>query len=359
MLSTLFFLIAVYSAWSFLFDSKKNDNHVLSIPINIQPWYSTTHHNEDNDGFRNIWGEEVRPFPLKILGWVTARTFESKEYNNLTTVTKINPNNLSNDSSLVRVTWIGHASNLIQIGGKNILADPVFSERVSPVSFIGPKRRVELPISMDSLPNINTVIISHSHYDHCDKESLVRLNETYHPLFIVPLKLKELLNEWDITNVIELDWWQFIDVDGIRYHCTPARHRSNRGLLDENEILWSSWMIENLTTQKKIYFAGDTGYSSHFSEIYTHLGAPDIAILPIGAYQPRWLMQYVHVEPKQSIQAFLDLKATHFIGMHWGTFDLAEEPFDEPGKIIPEIAKENHIPSSLVHILPIGGSLEL
>lgn len=323
--------------------------------VNRYPWYSDSHHLKKENTFQNIWGKEENPGTWKTMKWAfTNIALGSEEYKVPETV-KINPEELKKNSDSTEVYWIGHATSLVKMNGKVIITDPIFNERASIVSFSGPKRLVDFPITVDQIPQINTVIISHSHYDHCDKKSLVALNDKFNPLFIVPLKMKALLNDWGISNVIELDWWEYIDVDGIRYSSTPNRHRSNRGLFDINEILWSSWMMENLQNGKKVYFAGDTGYSSHFKEIGEKLGSPDIALLPIGAYLPRWLMQHVHVTPQESVQAFLDLGAKQFVGIHWGTFDLADEPLDEPGKIVPEIAKEKGIGLEKVHILPIGG----
>lgn len=319
------------------------------------PWYSTVHHNQNEDGFHNIWGEETHPGFWKIFKWGASNVlFNSEEYK-LPDVVKIDSADLAKQTDSIEVYWIGHATSVIKIRNQTIITDPIFSERASVVSFAGPKRLVDFPVTIDQIPKINAVIISHSHYDHCDKNSLQQLDDKFHPVFIVPLKMKNLLNEWGITNVVELDWWQYVDLNGIRYNCTPARHRSNRGLTDINEILWSSWMMIDLTSNKKIYFGGDTAYSPHFGEISDRLGNPDIALLPIGAYIPRWLMQYVHVTPQESIQAFLDLKATHFIGIHWGTFDLAEEPLDEPSRVIPQLASEKGIELNRIHVLKIGG----
>ncbi len=327
------------------------------IAIRNYAWYSDSHHIKEEDKFQNIWGKEESPGTWKTIKWVSSNIAMKSEAQNIPPLIKINPENLKKVTDSIEVYWVGHATAIVKMNQQTIITDPIFNERASIVSFSGPKRLVGFPITIDEIPQINTVIISHSHYDHCDKESLVALKNKFNPLFIVPLKLKSILNGWGITNVIELDWWQFIEVDGIRYSSTPNRHRSNRGILDINETLWSSWMMENLTNGKKVYFAGDTGYSPHFSEISEKLGSPEVALLPIGAYQPRWLMQYVHVTPQESVQAFLDLGATHMVGIHWGTFDLADEPFDEPGKIVPEIAKEKGIPVDRIHILPVGGEI--
>jgi len=325
------------------------------IVVNRYPWYSQKHHLADVEKFQNIWGAEENPGTWKTMKWAFTNIVLGSEEYKLPEVVRINPETLGKTSDSIEVYWIGHATTLIKLNNKVIITDPIFNERASVVSFSGPKRLVDFPITLDKIPQINTVIISHSHYDHCDKNSLIAIHDKFKPLFIVPLKMKSLLNEWGITNVIEMDWWEYIDVDGVRYSSTPNRHRSNRGLFDINETLWSSWMMENLQNGKKVYFAGDTGYSSHFKEIGEKLGSPDIALLPIGAYLPRWLMQHVHVTPQESVQAFLDLGAKHMIGIHWGTFDLADEPLDEPRKIVPEITKEKGISIEKIHILPVGG----
>ncbi len=227
-------------------------------------------------------------------------------------------------------TWVGHATTLIQIEGRNILTDPIFSERCSPVSWAGPKRVAPPSPSFENLPPIDFVLISHNHYDHLDKPTIKRLGNQ--PRYFVPLFVGKWLRNLGIANerITELDWWQSAEFDGLQFHCTPAQHFSGRGLHDRNQTLWCSWAV--IGERQRFYFGGDTGYFPGFKEIGEKFGPFDLAILPIGAYLPRWFMSPVHVEPAQSAQAFLDLRAEQMLAIHWGTFDLADEPLDEPPK---------------------------
>lgn len=232
----------------------------------------------------------------------------------------------------IQVTWLGHATFLIQYKGKNILTDPVFSERVSPVSFIGPKRYAPSPMKIDELPPIDAVVISHAHYDHMDKKSLQQLGSDTH--YFVPLGIKPWLikNGINADAVTELDWWEHMDFEKMKFTLTPARHFANRSLLDLNETLWGGWMIEH--GGKKIYFAGDTGYSPLFREIGRRYGPIDLSFIPIGAYEPYMPTRTVHIVPRQSVQIHRDVESKQSIAMHWGTFKLTGEPMDEPPQLL-------------------------
>jgi N-acyl-phosphatidylethanolamine-hydrolysing phospholipase D len=224
------------------------------------------------------------------------------------------------------VTWIGHSTLLIQINGLNILTDPIWSDRSSPFQFVGPSRHVPPGVAFEDLPPIDVVIISHNHYDHLDRLTIEQLGNS--PLYIVPLKIGEFLESLDISHYEELDWWESIKFNGTEFICTPAQHFSNRSLFDRNKTLWSSWVIRN--EEKNFYYAGDTGYFPGFKEIAQKYGPFDMAAIPIGAYLPRWFMSPVHVSPEEAVQVFLDLNARVFIPIHWGTFELADEPLDQP-----------------------------
>jgi len=228
------------------------------------------------------------------------------------------------------VTWIGHSTLLIQIAGVNILTDPIWSERSSPFQFIGPKRFVKPGVRFEDLPEIHVVIISHDHYDHFDENTIRRLGNA--PLYIVPLKVGKLLEDSDITNYRELDWWGSTTYRGIDFIATPAQHFSGRSLFNRNETLWSGWVIRG--KKHRVYFAGDTGYFPGFKEIGERYGPFDIAAIPVGAYMPRWFMGPVHLSPEEAVQAFLDVKGKKFLPIHWGTFDLANEALDDPPKVL-------------------------
>ncbi|MCS5711532.1 MBL fold metallo-hydrolase [Candidatus Berkiella aquae] len=227
------------------------------------------------------------------------------------------------------ITFINHSTELIQTYGLNILTDPLFSLRTSPVSWLGPKRVRAPGLALKDLPKIDIVIISHNHYDHMDLVSLKALTEKDNPLFIVPLQNAYILNKKGITNIIELDWWQTHYINENRsITAVPAQHWSKRTLFDTNKSLWCSFIINIDETQ--IFFAGDTGFSEHFKLIKQRMGKMDICLLPIGSYEPRWFMKANHLNPEEAVKAHIDLGSTLSIGMHYGTFQLSDESYDDP-----------------------------
>jgi len=235
---------------------------------------------------------------------------------------------LSNESSNYAV-WVGHATYLINNNDLNILTDPIFFKRASPVTFAGPKRLIPPAIVINELPKIDVVVISHNHYDHFDMKSLRELHKLNpETLFLVPMGDKKRLARAGLTNVHEFLWWQDMTIHNTVFTFTPVQHWSKRGLADRNKSLWGGWFIK--TNNLALYHAGDTGYSNDFTTTYQRLGSPDYSFIPIGAYDPRWFMKSSHVNPEEAIQIALDLKTPHSFGMHWGTFILTDENVDEP-----------------------------
>lgn len=230
----------------------------------------------------------------------------------------------------VSATFINHSTFLLEFLELKVLTDPVYSERASPLSFFGPKRVIAPGLPFDSLPPIDVVIISHNHYDHLDIETLKKLDKKFHPLFILPIGNGKLLSEAGIHNVKELDWWEDVKVKDVNFSLTPARHWSARGMWDKNEALWGAFMLTH--PDVKVYFAGDTAYGPHFSETKLRLGSPDLSLIPIGAYKPEWFMQDAHMNPSEAVQSHLDLGSKRSVGMHFGTFQLADEGIDEPAE---------------------------
>ena len=273
---------------------------------------------------------------------------------------KVNPVELRS-SQQDQVLWLGHSTFLIQVDGVNILTDPVFSERASPVSFAGPKRYTPIALKLDELPQIDAVVISHNHYDHLDQDSITKIETDHDPFWYVPLKNRPLLEEAKVPKkqIIELDWWQESSStlgsqkSVVKFTATPAQHWSARGLFDRNEMLWSSWAIQ--INDYKVFFGGDTGYNkSYFKDIGQRLGPFDLGLIPIGAYAPRAFMRYSHVEPRESVKIHIDIKAKQSFGAHWGTFPLTAEPIMDPPKRLKEALKDSKL-SAQSFITPILG----
>lgn len=326
------------------------------IQIKEYPWYNTSHH-KGAGGFKNIYGRQEFPPVLKAIKWLAGKIIDRGGRSD-TPVRQINPQDFSVPVTRFRIFWLGHSTTLIQFKHKNILIDPNLNTYAGLSEFAGRKRLIPLPIEIDGLPEIDIVLISHSHYDHLDKKTVIALSRKFAPLFFVPLNMGGYLRSWGVENVVEMDWWQFVEIDGIRLSCVPAVHFSNRGVNDRDRVLWSGWYIEELQGAVKIYYSGDTAYSRHFKEIGEKLSPPELAILPIGAYEPRWFMKNAHINPEEAIKAFIDLKANEFLGVHWGTFRLSDEPMDEPPELLMKYAKKNKIGDERIHIIPVGGWIE-
>ena len=251
--------------------------------------------------------------------------------------------------------WIGHSTYLLNSGGLTILTDPVFSKRASPFSWAGPKRLIAPAISLEELPRIDVVTVSHNHYDHLDIVSLKALYKLNpNASFLVAKGDKGLLIKSGINNVKEFLWWEDLEVKNTVFTFTPVQHWSARGLKDRNKSLWGGWFMQ--LADLTVYHAGDTGYSNDFKETRSKLGSPDFAMIPIGGYDPRWFMSYHHVKPSESIQIALDLGVTRSVGMHWGTFILTDEDILEPAELIDKELKKLNLADNFF-ITPKPGEL--
>ena len=295
---------------------------------------------------------------------------------------------LQQNRTQTSATWIGHATVLMQVHGVNLITDPVFSHRVSPVSFAGPPRKVALPMAITDLPHIDVVLISHNHYDHLDKDSVLQLNRQLGgpPLFLVPLGIKPWMADIGVTNVRELDWWQHTDESGLTLHFVPVQHWSARGLTDRFQTLWGGWMVRtaspaafvpaiaavpaafamahaatapsSTTKAFSFFFAGDTGYSKDFIDIQRRFDTVDLALLPIGAYAPRWFMRNQHIEPSEAVRIHQDLHARQSIAIHWGTFELTDEPLDEPPKALAAALRDAGVEAPRFTVLDHGATIK-
>ncbi|KAI7791641.1 N-acyl-phosphatidylethanolamine-hydrolyzing phospholipase D isoform X1 [Triplophysa rosa] len=255
-----------------------------------------------------------------------------------------NPDLCRQTGSSVRGTWLGHATVLVEMDGLVLLTDPVFSQRASPMAFMGPKRYRGPPCTVQQLPQVDAVVISHTHYDHLDADSVTALNARFGSdlHWFVPLGLAGWMQKTGCANVTELDWWTGSRIPGrddFTVFCTPAQHWCKRSPLDDNRALWGSWTV--VGPRNRFFFAGDTGYCSSFQEIGRHFGPFDLAAIPIGAYLPRGIMKSQHVDPEEAVQVHVDIKAKNSLAIHWGTFALAYEHYLEPPRRLRE-AMVNH-----------------
>jgi len=235
---------------------------------------------------------------------------------------------------------LGHSSLLLSLNSEFWLIDPVFGERASPFSWMGPKRFHQTPIALDQLPNIRGVIISHDHYDHLDQSTIEQLRDKV-DTFITPLGVGQHLQKWgvDKSRIQELDWWQSTTVDNVKLVATPAQHFSGRGLTDGNQTLWASWVIQ--VGEQKLFYSGDTGYFEGFKEIGNRFGPFDLTIMENGAYDKDWAD--IHMRPEETLQAHLDLGGKAMLPVHNSTFDLAFHSWQEPLNRLTALAEENGV----------------
>lgn len=303
---------------------------------NVNPYYDPSKPHHTREGFRNNYLQG--PIGGNFLRWQWERWRDGlpKPPANgyAFPVERPDIDWLKQNRSEATATWIGHATVLLQVGGLNILTDPMFSERASPLSWIGPKRKTPPAMRIEELPRIDAVIVSHNHYDHLDLPTLRALDKQAGgpPLFLMPLGVGDWLKRQGIANVQQLDWWQSHPVGSSHLHFVPVQHWSARGLFDRFETLWGGWVIESQADGKpfKAFFTGDTGYSKDFIDIHRRFGDFDFAMIPVGAYEPRWFMKPQHVNPEEAVQIHRDLRARRSLGIHWGAFELTDEALDEP-----------------------------
>jgi N-acyl-phosphatidylethanolamine-hydrolysing phospholipase D len=256
----------------------------------------------------------------------------------------------------LQLTWIGHATFLIQHRGKNVLTDPIFGHCGTPVPWVTLRRAAPPGLPLASLPPISDVLISHSHYDHLDKPTVKLLGDS--PNYWLPAGLANWFQRQGTHRCHQLDWWQSTVLpDGMEIHCVPAQHFAARGLFDRNGTHWCGWVVR--TSERSVYFAGDTGYCPVFKEIGARFGGFDLALIPIGAYRPRWLMKPMHVDPEEAVQIHLDVRSRGSVAGHWGTFTLTDEPLNEPPLLLQRVLAQRSLPPGEFRVLNFGESIEV
>ena len=357
----------------------------LCIAVAALSLAAQAHHGEDPErphhvagGFRNVTGAQVaKPFSW-LVRWRIDQWREGvpPPPRTATPVTLPQLQLLKSNNEPVRrtgaraarppvpsATWIGHATVLVQSGGLNILTDPIFSERASPVTFFGPRRAQPPGIALAELPPIDVVLVSHNHYDHLDRWSAVQLDQRSEgrTLFLVPLGLKAFLARQGVRNVVELDWWEAHRHEGVEFRLVPVQHWSARGLHDRMDSLWGGWAV--FAPDLRWYFSGDAGFSRHFAETRERLAPQardgalfDLALLAIGAYEPRWFMREQHMNPAEAVQAHKALDARRSLGIHWGTFVLTDEALDQPPLDLAAARQAQGVAAQDFFLLPIGGT---
>jgi N-acyl-phosphatidylethanolamine-hydrolysing phospholipase D len=344
---------------------------------NVNEDYNAAKKHHRPDGFQNNYTAATDKSRMDLLKWQweRARAGLPKPPEKPTPTAQADMRFVSANNGKAQepaITWIGHATMLVQMGGLNILTDPIFSERASPVQFAGPKRYQAPGIALKDLPRIDVVLLSHNHYDHLDTASVKALNQQPGgaPLFIVPLGVKKWFAAEGITNVQQLDWWDSFPVKTaageVQVHFTPVQHWSARSLGDRRATLWGGYAL--FASDFHLYFSGDTGYSKDFTDTRERFatrqtaalgGGFDMALIAVGAYEPRWFMKEQHVNPEEAVQIHLDLQAKRSVGVHWGTFDLTDESLDQPPKDLAAARAAKKLPQEAFDVMAIGQTLKL
>jgi L-ascorbate metabolism protein UlaG (beta-lactamase superfamily) len=260
------------------------------------------------------------------------------------------------NSHLPSATWINHSTFFIKMDGAHFLTDPIWSDRCSPFSFIGPKRRHKPPIELAHLQKVDYVLISHNHYDHLDKKTIQLLHQTYPNIeWFVPKGVKKWFLAQGISRVEEFSWWQSVEKNGFRFTAVPSQHFSGRSLFDLDKTLWAGWVVESLAScGKRFYFVGDTGYNEvHFKEIGAKWPFMDLSLIPIGTYIPKRFMSPVHISPEEAVKIHKEVHSKKSLGMHWKTFRLSDEEELRPTyDLWIALQKENISAEQFLALLP-------
>jgi N-acyl-phosphatidylethanolamine-hydrolysing phospholipase D len=286
------------------------------------PWFASNAH---GPLFRNPWNSPPIPGPRELIRWRTTKNpfRQVKRRQRPLPVVEDARAHFEAAPGELKALWVGHATLLFEVDGRRVLVDPIFGRAGGVVA-----RSTAAPFDAAGLPRVDVVCITHGHHDHLDRRALRAVAERFGDdvLFAVPLGLERVLPS-NCRRVVRFDWWQSLAIgDGVEIVFVPAQHWHRRGLLDQNRALWGGWVVRGT---RSAYHSGDTGYFDGFAPIGQAVGALDVAVLPLGAYEPTWFMSSQHMGPEYSVRAFDALGARHFLGMHWGTYDLSDEPIDE------------------------------
>ncbi|MCX8501258.1 MAG: MBL fold metallo-hydrolase [Alphaproteobacteria bacterium] len=345
-------------------------NGMVSKPL-VNPDFDPTKPHHRKDGFANRYLDRMQERKQRpnVFKWMINRKLEKRPPPRPGLITGVAPNLplIHQTTEAVRVTWVGHSTLLLQIDGVNILTDPIWSQRASPLASVGPKRHQPPGIGFAELPHIDLVLISHNHYDHLDEPTVQRLMNQPggSPQFIVPLgvnywfrdSIKGAVIAGSGQNVQALDWDQSSQIAGktapITIEFLAVQHWSARGLNDRYATLWGSYAI--LHPKFKFWFAGDLGYSKDSQDIGARIGGFDLAAIPIGAYDPAYIMKKSHINPSEAVQVFKDVQAKQAFGIHWGTFEgLTDEPLDEPPQRLAKAREEGGLAENQFFVLKHG-----
>lgn len=314
-------------------------------------------HHRPGGGFQNPWPGSALHGTRGLLKWMLTRSRRPE----LQPAEKTSSAGARPDASSrePRITWIGHSTFLIQAGGLNILTDPIWSDRASPVSFAGPRRIAPPGVGFDDLPRIDITLLSHDHYDHLDRQTVESLIARFPEMtWMTPLGIADFIRSRGARDVRELDWWDETTAGESRIACTPAQHFSGRFPWNRNATLWCGWTVR--VAGFSLFFAGDTALHPEFESIARRFGPFDLAILPIGAYEPRWFMRPVHMSPEEAVQSLVALTAARpghrctMLASHWGTFRLTDEPVDEPPAFARAAWTRANLPSGNLWIFTHG-----
>jgi L-ascorbate metabolism protein UlaG (beta-lactamase superfamily) len=324
--------------------------------VDFTPWRqrTTDHFDVARQRFFNPWKETEKTIVDLLRWWWTAdpRPWPAKVDN------AAYPPPARVGRGQVAVTFVGHASVLARLDETTVLTDPHFSTHAGAFGRLGAPRVRAPGIAPDALPPIAVVFVSHDHYDHLDVPSLQWLDTNREPLFVTCLGVGDRLRRERLRRVVELDWWESLTVHDVTITVTPAQHWSKRGAFDQFTTLWGGCVVRE-RDGASVYFAGDSGYAPCFAEVRERIGPPDVALLPIGAYEPRWIMQDNHMNPEEAVRAHLDVGATTSIAIHHGYFRLGDEGFDEPVRDLEAARRAHGVSAEAFRVLDVGESVVL